>query len=139
MRHRILVVAEDVTLRLTLARWLMPAGYFVELAETDRRAREVLAKQPMALTIVAPSAGVPMFDPGEKGGKLIVATERPHDPGRPSRSAPVADANLSIPLDEQEVLARIESFLRPSSSANDAALQAPEILCFDGFTIDFAG
>ena len=80
MRHRILVVAEDVTLRSTLAQWLMPAGYFVELAETDRRAREVLAKQPMALIIVAPSAGVPMFDPGEKGGKLIVATDRPHDP-----------------------------------------------------------
>jgi DNA-binding NtrC family response regulator len=55
MRHRILVVAEDVTLRSTLARWLMPAGYFVELAETDRRAREVLADQRMALTIVAPS------------------------------------------------------------------------------------
>src|SRR5215467_6613202 len=81
MRHRILVVAEDVTLRSTLAQWLMPAGYFVELAETDRRAREVFAKQRMALTIVAPSAGVPMFDPGEKGGKLIVVTERPHDPG----------------------------------------------------------
>jgi DNA-binding NtrC family response regulator len=55
MRHRILVAAEDVTLRSTLARWLMPAGYFVELAETDRRAREVLADGRMALTIVAPS------------------------------------------------------------------------------------
>jgi DNA-binding response OmpR family regulator len=139
MRHRILVVAEDVTLRSTLARWLMPAGYFVELAETDRRAREVLADGRMALTIVAPSAGVPMFDPGENGGKLIIATERPHDPGRLSRSAPGADAYLSIPLDQQEVLARVESVLRPSSNAKDAALQAPEILSFDGFTIDLAG
>jgi len=121
MRHRILVVAEDVTLRSTLARWLMPAGYFVELAETDRRAREVLAKQPMALTIVAPSAGVPMFDPGEKGGKLIIATERPHDPARLSRSVPVADAYLSIPLDQQGVLAQVESVLRPPPSADDAA------------------
>ena len=41
MRHRILVVARDVTLRSTLARWLMPAGYVVELAESDGRAREV--------------------------------------------------------------------------------------------------
>src|SRR5215470_12915544 len=101
MRHRILVVAEDVTFRSTLARWLTPAGYFVELAETDKRAREVLANQRMALTIVAPSAGVPMFDPGEKGGKLIVAADRPHDPGRLSRSVPVADAYLSLPLDDQ--------------------------------------
>ena len=118
MRHRILVVAEDVTLRSTLARWLMPAGYFVELAETDRRAGEVLADGLKALTIVAPSAGVPMFDPGEKGGKLIVATERPHDAGRLSRSGAVPDAYLSIPLDQQEVLAQIESVLRPSPGAN---------------------
>jgi TolB-like protein/DNA-binding response OmpR family regulator len=139
MRHRILVVAEDVTLRSMLARWLMPAGYFVELAETDKRARAVLADGRMALTIVAPSAGIPMFDPGEKAGKLIIATEQPHDPGRFSRSAPVADAYLSIPLDQQEVLAQVDSVLRPSPGANDAALQAPEILSFDGFTIDLAG
>src|SRR5262249_7454665 len=71
--------------------------------------------------------------------KLIIATERPHDPGRLSRSALVADAYLSIPLEEQDVLARVESVLRPSSSANDAALRVPEILSFDGFTIDLAG
>jgi DNA-binding response OmpR family regulator len=127
MRHRILVVAADVSLRSTLARWLMPAGYFVELAETERRAREVLADQRMALTIVAPSAGVPMFDPGEKGGKLIIASEQPHDPGRLSRSAPVADAYLSIPLDQQEVLAQVESVLRPSPGADNAALPVPKI------------
>ena len=40
MRQRILVVAQDVTLRSTLARWLMSAGYLVELAENeDARAR----------------------------------------------------------------------------------------------------
>jgi adenylate cyclase len=139
MRHRILVVAEDVTLRSTLARWLMPAGYIVELAETDRRAREVLADGRMALTIVAPSAGVPMFDLGENGGKLIVAIERSQDPGRLSRPLPRADAYLSIPLDQQEVLAQVESLLRSPPDAKDAALQAPESLSFDGFTIDLAG
>jgi two-component system, OmpR family, response regulator len=51
----------------------------------------------------------------------------------------VADAYLSIPLDEQEVLARVESVLRPSPDAHDAAPQTPEIMSFDGFTIDFAG
>ena len=79
MRHRILVVAQNVTLRSTLARWLMPAGYLVELAENDRRARQLLANQRMALTIMVPSAGVSLFDPGEKSGKLIIATERSQD------------------------------------------------------------
>jgi DNA-binding NtrC family response regulator len=51
MRHRVLVVAQDVMLRSTLARWLMSAGYSVELAESDRRAREVLADHRVALTI----------------------------------------------------------------------------------------
>src|SRR6516165_1056885 len=142
MQHCILVVARDVTLRSTLARWLMPAGYFVELAESDRRAREVLANHQVALTILALArhgAEAPMFDLGENAGKLIVATEPSQDLGRLTRSAPTADAYLSIPLDQQEVLARVESVLRPSSSARDAASPAPEILSFDGFTIDFAG
>jgi DNA-binding NtrC family response regulator len=47
MRHRILVVAQDVMLRSTLARWLISAGYSVELAEGERRAREVLAHHRM--------------------------------------------------------------------------------------------
>src|SRR6516162_3842451 len=142
MQHCILVVARDVTLRSTLARWLMPAGYFVELAESDRRAREVLANHQVALTILALArhgAEAPMFDLGENAGKLIVATEPSQDLGRLTRSAPTADAYLSIPLDQQEVLARVESVLRPSSSARDAASPGPEILSFDGFTIDFAG
>ena len=37
MRHCILVAARDVMLRSTLARWLMSAGYSVELAEGERR------------------------------------------------------------------------------------------------------
>src|SRR5215831_4246590 len=49
MRHRILVVAQDVTLRSALARWLAAAGYLVELAENHRRARQLLATQRMAL------------------------------------------------------------------------------------------
>jgi DNA-binding response OmpR family regulator/class 3 adenylate cyclase/predicted ATPase len=143
MSHRILVVAHDVTLRSTLARWLMPAGYFVELTENERRARVLLAQHRMALTIVVVPTGhaaeAPFFDPGEKGGKLIIATERPQDLGRLTRSAPMADAYLSMPLDERQVLARVESVLRASSSGKDLAPQAAEILSFDDFIIDLAG
>jgi predicted ATPase/DNA-binding response OmpR family regulator/class 3 adenylate cyclase len=119
----------------------MTAGYFVELAENDRRAREVLATQRMTLTILVPTrhADGPTFDPGEKGGKLIIAAEPPQELDRHTRAASAADAYLSIPLDEQEVLAQVESVLRPSSSPKDAAPQEPEILSFDGFTIDLAG
>jgi len=139
MRHRILVVAQDVTLRSTLARWLVAAGYFVELAEDDRRARQLLANQRMALTIVVLTAGTPISDPGERGGKLIIAAEPGQELGGHLRSAPTADAYLSVPLDEQEVLARVGSLLQPSSGEKKVAPPVPEILSFDGFAIDLAG
>ena len=139
MRHRILVVAQDVTLRSTLARWLVAAGYFVELAEDDRRARQLLANQRMALTIVVLTAGTPISDPGERGGKLIIAAEPGQELGGHLRSAPTADAYLSVPLDEQEVLARVGSLLQPSSGEREVAPPVPEILSFGGFAIDLAG
>src|SRR5215831_13696776 len=90
MRQCVLVVARDATLRSTLARWLMPAGYSVELAENDRRAREILADRRVALTFVVArtrdGAGASIFDPGENGGRLIIASERPEEPGRLTRS-----------------------------------------------------
>ena len=45
MKQCILVVAEDAPVRATLARWLMAAGYAVELAESPKRAREVVENE----------------------------------------------------------------------------------------------
>jgi DNA-binding NtrC family response regulator len=41
-------------IRATLARWLMAAGYSVELAESPKRAREVVENEAIALCILAP-------------------------------------------------------------------------------------
>src|SRR5215471_6582208 len=138
MRQRVLVVAQDVALRSALARCLMPAGYFVEVAESDRRAREVLADRRMALTIVAATpdaAGAPTFDPGEKGGKLVIVTDRSQDLSPLTRSTRAADGYLSLPLDENEVLARVQAVLQPQAEAPPAT----EILSFEGFKVDLAG
>ncbi len=99
MRHRILVVAQDVMLRSTLARWLMPAGYIVELAENDKRAREVLANHRVGLAIlVSDRFGAPAFDLRESGGKLIVVTEQSQGRGPFRSSMPPADGYVSLPL-----------------------------------------
>jgi class 3 adenylate cyclase/predicted ATPase len=113
----------------------MAAGYFVELAENDRRARQLLANERVALTIVVPNAGTPIFDPGEKGGKLVIAADRLQDPSPLARFTPAADAFLSLPLDEQEVLARVAWVLQPQAEAPPPT----EILSFEGFTVDLAG
>ncbi len=139
MRHRIFVVAHDVMLRSTLARWLMPAGYIVELAESDKRAREVLANHRVALAIlVSGRFRAPAFELRESGVKLIVVTERSQGRGPFGSPVPAADGYVSLPLDEQEVLACVKSVLQAQPGNEDEATRAAEILSFDGFTIDLA-
>jgi TolB-like protein/DNA-binding response OmpR family regulator/Flp pilus assembly protein TadD len=140
MRHRILVVAQDVMLRSTLARWLMSAGYSVELAEGERRAREVLAHHRIALTILACGRpGAPVLDLDGSCGKRIVVSESVHEMARLERSMPSADRSLPIPLDEQAVLAGVKSALQAEASLPDGHSRDPEVLSFDGFRIDLAG
>src|SRR5215472_11123490 len=93
MRHRILVVAQDVMLRSRLARWLMSAGYRVELAEGEKRAREVFAHHQIALTIVARgrSSTLALELDGSCGKRLLVT-----EPSvRPGHSTHPADGVLS--------------------------------------------
>ena len=87
MRHRILVVAHDVMLRSTLARWLMSAGYRVELAEGEKRAREVFAHHQIALTILArgQSGTLALELDGSCGTRLFV-TEPSQASARPGHS-----------------------------------------------------
>ena len=123
-------------LRSTLARWLMSAGYSVELAENDRRAREVLADHGIALTILAGShSGAAAFGLDDSCGKRIVVTEQSYDTAPLGPTASAANGCLSIPLDEQAVLAGVRSVLQPPAERK----QVPEALSFDGFTIDLAG
>jgi DNA-binding response OmpR family regulator/class 3 adenylate cyclase len=140
MRHRILVVAQDVMLRSTLARWLMSAGYSVELAEGERRARQVLAQQRIALTVLARGrSGALALNPDQNCGKWIVVSEPSQDAGQLGRSTPTADQSLSIPLDEQAVLTGIKSALQAQPGVPDEGRREPELLSFDRFTIDLAG
>jgi DNA-binding response OmpR family regulator len=78
--------------------------------------------------------GAPAFDLVSCGTQIVV-TEQPHDIAPLHRSASVANGYLSIPLDEQAVLAGVKSVLQPQPEAT----QVPEILSFGGLTIDLAG
>jgi adenylate cyclase len=140
MRHRVLVVAPDVILRSTLARWLMSAGYSVELAEGEKRAREVLAHHQVALTILARDrSGALALKPEQNCGKWMVVTEPSQDAMRPGRSAAAADGTLAIPLDQHVLLASVKSALQVQPGVPDGHLSERKILAFDGFTIDLAG
>jgi len=138
MRHRILVVAQDVVLRSTLARWLMSAGYSVELAESERRARQVLAHNQIALTILERGrSGAFALNPDQCCGKWIFVSEPSQDVRQPGLSPPAADRSLSIPLDEHAVLSGVRSALQTQPGVPDEGRREPEILSFEGFTIDW--
>src|SRR6516225_4816347 len=138
-RHQLPAIAH-VMLRSTLARWLMSAGYSVELAESERRAREVLAHHRIALTILARGrSGTTALDPDQNCSKWIVVSEPSQDAGQPGRSTAATDRSLSIPLDKQAVLTGVKSALQAQPEVPDEGRREPELLSFDRFTIDLAG
>jgi len=112
---------------------LMPAGYVVELAESDGRAREVFANHRVALTVLVldrPGASAQTLDLGGRHGKLIVVREQSKGLVPLDQSVSAADAYLSLPLCEQEVLKQVKSVLEPQIEA----AQTPENLSFEGLS-----
>jgi two-component system OmpR family response regulator len=139
---RILVVADDAPMRATLARWLLTAGYAVELAESPRRAREVIADAGISLAIVAPvglgAAGVELaHDLASQVEHVIVIGEATDAAGAPVEPPIRSDARFSMPLGELDVLAKVRSAL--SAAPIREAQAGPQLLAFEGFTLDAGG
>ena len=139
MKQRILVVGDDMSLRATLARWLIAAGYSVELAASAKHAREVLANERIGLAIMAPER----LDGGDLAREIRTAVDRlilvtdPADTSSASiRQAAQADGYLAKPLREDDVLARINAALRTEANAAESTC---EQLRFAGYTLDAVG
>jgi two-component system OmpR family response regulator len=138
MKHRILVVAEDAPVRATLARWLMAAGYAVELAESPKRAREVIENEAVALAILAPQrldgAGQELARELRGAiGRLIIVIEPPADAGHQTAEAIESDGSISKPLDEAETLEKVKAAL-PAPQKEAESL--PDTLYFEGHILD---
>ena len=136
MKKRILVVAHDAGFRATLARWLIAAGYSVELAESAKHARRVVANERIGLAIVASD----QRDGNDLACELRAAVDRlilVTASTNGSRGQAVrADGYLSKPLREDAVLAQIDAAFGTETKAAEAA---PELLRFAGYTLDAVG
>jgi two-component system OmpR family response regulator len=137
----ILVIADDASLRATLAKWLLRAGYTVELAESPRRAREVITKPGICLAILAPQAlgalGIELArDLGRDVGHLMVIDDPIVDAGATPESSIEADARISLPLNEPDVLTKVSSVLALASAPVPQTQPAPQLLRFEGYTLD---
>jgi two-component system OmpR family response regulator len=137
IKPTILVVADDASLRATLARWLLQAGYAVELAESPRRAHEVVAaKASIGLALVAPQGlgaqGVDLaHDLTGVVAHVITIGTTAGDVATPGEPA----VGIALPLSEPDVLAKVRSVLRPVE-VQEAASTPPQILRFEGYTLD---
>lgn len=141
MGTRILLVAGDAQLRATIARWLISAGYAVELAESVRRARDVLANVDVALAIVAPEG---LTTEGEAGPMLrgsvphlITVGDRAHGAIEPAAPPAELDVLMSGSSAEQDLLGRVRAALEREPSTADQG--RPPLLRFEGYTLDAGG
>jgi len=136
MKKRILVVANDAGFRATLARWLIAAGYSVELAESAKHARRVLANERIGLAIVASD----QRDGNDLARELRAAVDRlilvTASANSSVGQAVRADGYLSSPLREDDVLAQVDAAFGTETKAAEAA---PELLRFAGYTLDAVG
>jgi DNA-binding response OmpR family regulator len=139
MKPRILIVGDDAALRATLARWLLGAGYAVELSESVHRAREVIANESVNLAILAPrgmgAAGAQLGrEIGERIKHVILVIEAAGETAASAELAIQSTAAISWPCSEHELLARVSSEMAEARVV--APPDAPSLLRFEGYTLD---
>ena len=136
MKSRILVVADDAALRAMLARTLLQAGYAVELAESLRRAREVLADDTVMLGILAlrglGAAGAELAGEIEKAGRLLLVMES----GEALPQGLQTGARLTRPFSEQDLVARVKAAASEPRPVAAAPREAPLLAKFESYTLD---
>jgi DNA-binding response OmpR family regulator/TolB-like protein len=142
MRKRLLVVATDAGLRRVLAHWLTPAGYAIELAESARKAGEVLASGKLEggiLRVERPDEAILALARRVRdlGGGLIAIVDEVAEIGRLKRLGLGADAYLVQPLKQREVLAEVAAVMPPARL--DAAADTAETIMVNGMTLDIGG
>ncbi len=131
----ILVIADDASLRATLAKWLLQAGYAVELAESPRRAREVISKPGIGLAILAPQGlGAPGIELARELADEVGHVILIDDPTADGGALIEADARTSLPLGEPDVLTKVGSVL--NSVPVREARPVQQLLRFEGYTLD---
>src|SRR5215468_4986096 len=112
MRRCILVAAQQIELRARMARVLQSAGFAVELAESQKRALELVAGGQIEAAIVVPSTDLAGLERElrDKVPRTIVLGHRTHDVMRQDHSLRKGDAlspqdAFSVQaLDEQKLL-----------------------------------
>lgn len=140
MKRKVLVVASDAELRAAIVRILRPAGYAIELAGREDRARELLLIGDINAAIVVPfslgAGGLKLTaEIGNTLGILIALAEDAEEAGQLARSLPGV---LVLRSADRALLDRLNDLLAAREKAPQKS-QTPELLGFEGRLIDLSG
>src|SRR6185503_4232995 len=122
----ILVVDDEPSVALSLQRLLQQAGYQVDVAHSGKMALEALAGAAFDLVLLDLNLGDPMVDGWEvcRAGRarpvylpVIMLTVRDSAPDTVIGLELGADAYVTQPYDERELLARLRARLRAAAAA----------------------
>ena len=124
MRTSVLVVAQQTALRAAVARVLLPLGYQVEVAESEKLARQLIGKERFAAAVVAAAsvaAGELALLHEVQGavGKLVVLADDARAGERLATSFPEALVCASQPLEHEKLLAFLGGLTPPKASIHD--------------------
>src|SRR5262245_9189062 len=137
-RRRILIAAQEIELRATIARLLQTAGYSVELAESRKRALELAAGGGIEAAIVVPSAALADLERELRDivPKAIALGHPTDEILRPDLSSHGIDPLSMETLDEQKLL---DWLGQPSAGrAEDETTPSPVILRIEDCELDLA-
>jgi DNA-binding response OmpR family regulator len=136
-KSRILIVSDDASRRARLARWLLGAGYAVELAESARRACEAIVNEDLDLALLDQHLGVSDAELARQITeriKRVVFIAQLEKEGEASSEPSVQSGSLSWPCSEQDLLDRVRSELE--STPTVAVESGPQFLRFEGYTLN---
>jgi DNA-binding response OmpR family regulator/class 3 adenylate cyclase/predicted ATPase len=141
LRKRVLVVAEETTLRAKIACMLQRASYVVELAENEKRALKLASDGKVDAAIIAPGlhpANVAFVrELGDRVPGLLLLAERSDDVAGFARSIPGVPVHVLQPLSEKQFLDDVAQAM--AASGTDELAPAPAALLIGDGRVDVAG
>jgi len=141
MRTGVFVFAPQLAIRAAVARALMTLGYRVEIASSEKTARQLIDRERFAAAIMAPRSMAAddvaiIHALRDAADKLVLLADNTEAAERLARSFPEALVCSSEPLEQSKLFAFLTG---PMQDAPPAAVSQSELLRFAGRSLDVPG
>jgi TolB-like protein/DNA-binding response OmpR family regulator/Tfp pilus assembly protein PilF len=144
VKQAVLVVARDTTSRANLARLLTSNGYSVKIAETTKRAFEIMTTTNFAAAVVVAARLGSSHEQLVQSlcqitGGVVLLTETSHELKDISPRPFVSVVHAATPLDDRKLLAEVERAVSATILHHAGIWRRSDVLGFAGYTLDIPG